>query len=80
MMGLMLEDYEKVGKCRMTSAFGTYGWKHMYLGVPKDSPYKEDINREYLAFKFNIDILYLTTLLAIADHCGLSTWGSIRNG
>ena len=49
MMGLMLEDYEKVGKCRMTSAFGTYGWKHMYLGVPKDSPYKEDITREYLA-------------------------------
>ena len=49
MMGLLGQDYEKVGKCRMTLAFETYGWKHMYLGVPKDSPYKEDITREYLA-------------------------------
>ena len=80
MMGLLEQDYEKVGKCRMTLAFETSGWRNMYWGVPKDSPYKEDINREYLAFKFNIEILHLTTLLAIADHCGLSTWGSIRNG
>jgi hypothetical protein len=65
MMGLFVQDYEKVGKCRMTSAFETYGWKHMYLGVPKDSPYKEEINREYLAFKFNLKILYLTTVLII---------------
>lgn len=43
----------EIGNCRLTMAKELYSWKPMYFVVPKSSPYKEEINREYIFFKIN---------------------------
>ncbi|XP_032779732.2 glutamate receptor ionotropic, delta-2 isoform X2 [Daphnia magna] len=37
-------------KCRLAMAHETMSWKPMFMGVPKTSPYIEEINRESLWF------------------------------
>jgi hypothetical protein len=49
-------DYVSTGQCHLTLANIRYGWNSMFFGVPKSSPFKEEINREYVEVSDNRNI------------------------
>jgi hypothetical protein len=49
-------DNVSTGQCHLTLANIRYGWNSMFFGVPKSSPFKEEINREYVEVSDNRNI------------------------
>ena len=43
----MIKKYSSTrGECKLTLGRDTLGWRPMYFGVSKDSPYINEINKE----------------------------------
>lgn len=43
----LMDKYSSRGVCKLTIGKEKLRWHHMFYGVSKTSPYKEEINREY---------------------------------